>query len=847
MKKSIGKILFFAFSFIIALVVMEMAINQGNTDLTAQMGKATYPLLHMVVGEDTVNCLHGYSEDMENSYMRDTITPIDMDRNLGVMVDTYGSQVRELSYEVRGADGQRLIEDGVLETTEAGDEKLQTSLVIKDLIQQGKEYNLIFKLKLNSGQVVRYYTRLLKQEDYHVAEKVKFVKNFHQGTFDKNTAESKLATYLEPDSSGDNSTYERVDIHSSLSQVTYGELRVSEVGEPDVAITEMMKETATFRVKSMVEIPTGRTKERFLVNEYFRIRYTTERMYLLDYVRYMDQLFDETSDIYTGNVLTLGIQDQSKIQLKECDGGSIFALTVGKRLFSYNIDEGKMALLFSFYDRDNMDERTVYDNHQVFILNVEESGNIQFAVYGYMNRGRHEGSVGLQINQYNSMENIVEELVYIPYHGSPRMLEDSMEDLLYTNTSKTMYLKLDTTVYRVDLETHNSSIVAQNLQENTYQTSLEAGMFCYASDFENGYIKTMVNYNLNEGIKNEIRSSGNEYLKPLGYLDGDLIYGVAKKDVIEMDANEKELFLMNRIIIMDADGKRLKEYGTDGEYVTDCRVDGRQIILSRVKYVPETDSFEEIDDNQIVNSEAIEDGKNKVVTVPIDTYETITQVVAKSDFPKKNFRLLTPKEALFEGENEASLAAAEMTASRFFRYGLYGLEHVYTSESNAINDAYEKAGVVINDSGNYVYYRGNLVQRNQIMKIIATQVEDNQSAVAACIDTIFRFENVNRSAQYMLERGEGIRDILQDNLSDVQVLDLSGCPLDTVLFYLNQDLPILVTLPEGNCQLLTGFNETEVVVLDPVAGTLGKISKKEAEARYSVNGNRFMTYIRTGE
>jgi hypothetical protein len=56
-----------------------------------------------------------------------------------------------------------------------------------------------------------------------------------------------------------------------------------------------------------------------------------------------------------------------------------------------------------------------------------------------------------------------------------------------------------------------------------------------------------------------------------------------------------------------------------------------------------------------------------------------------------------------------------------------------------------------------------------------------------------------------------------------------------------------VTLPEGNCQLLTGFNETEVVVLDPVAGTLGKISKKEAEARYSVNGNRFMTYIRTGE
>ena len=46
----------------------------------------------------------------------------------------------------------------------------------------------------------------------------------------------------------------------------------------------------------------------------------------------------------------------------------------------------KMAYLFSFYEEKSgqYDIRTIYDHHGIKILNVDETGNVTFMVYGYM-------------------------------------------------------------------------------------------------------------------------------------------------------------------------------------------------------------------------------------------------------------------------------------------------------------------------------------------------------------------------------------------------------------------------------------------------------------------------------
>ena len=39
----------------------------------------------------------------------------------------------------------------------------------------------------------------------------------------------------------------------------------------------------------------------------------------------------------------------------------------------------------------------LYDQHAIKIISMDKDGNTTFAVYGYMNRGEHEGEVGAAI------------------------------------------------------------------------------------------------------------------------------------------------------------------------------------------------------------------------------------------------------------------------------------------------------------------------------------------------------------------------------------------------------------------------------------------------------------------
>lgn len=106
----------------------------------------------------------------------------------------------------------------------------------------------------------------------------------------------------------------------------------------------------------------------------------------------MTQIFDEkNTSAYAGNKIVLGIQEEEPV-LVESDGGNVFAFVCDKGLYSYNVSEQKMAVLYTFQD-DTFDERCMYDAHNMKILTVDETGNVRFVVYGYMNRGLHEGQV----------------------------------------------------------------------------------------------------------------------------------------------------------------------------------------------------------------------------------------------------------------------------------------------------------------------------------------------------------------------------------------------------------------------------------------------------------------------
>jgi hypothetical protein len=81
----------------------------------------------------------------------------------------------------------------------------------------------------------------------------------------------------------------------------------------------------------------------------------------------------------------------------------------------------------------------------------------------------------------------------------------------------------------------------------------------------------------------------------------------------------------------------------------------------------------------------------------------------------------------------------------------------------------------------------------------------------------------------------------------VQVLDLSGSSLDAVLYYVNMDIPVLATLQDGNAVLIVGFNELNIVVMDPLTGTVYKKGMNDSMQWLLENGNHFITYVRKEE
>ena len=845
MKKSIIKGAIVIIVFFTALFVISDIMNKGNTDMTAEMDAAAYPVVSINYGGFNINMLHGYRDVMEVAQMRECITPLASGRKVSLDIDTFGNKIDGIRFEVRNVDGSRLIEDTKIEEYEQFKDKLQVSFGIKDLIENNQEYLLVLILT-TGGQEIRYYTRIINPEEYYVADKLEYIRDFSNKTFDKEAAR-ELTKYLESNAEGDNTTFGRVTIHSSFNQVTWGDLEVTKVSSPEITIKDLGPETGNFVMEYYVSMPYGNETNYYRVKEYYRIRYTAERIYLLDYERTMDQIFNEKASAYANNKIMLGITGE-EIALKESNGGNVAVFVSGNRLFSYNLTDNKLALLFGFYDDKNLDARTLYEGHKIKILNVDEGGNVIFLVYGYMNRGRHEGQVGISVYYYDSTVNTVEEMTYIPCSRSEALLMKEVDQLSYINRNGKLYIMWERQIYGVDIVNHSCEIVVENLTEDNYKVSDSNRMIVWqnnaqAEERASHAGRELILMNLISGAQKTIRAGSHERLIPIGFMGEDLIYGIAKESDIQKDYAGNDIIPMYLVRIENESSGVLMEYRQEGIYILSGTVEGNQIILNRVQK-QEDESYIEISDDQIMNAESASESKNTIEVAAVDKYEKLTQIALKSKIEVGTMLHLTPKEVLFEGGRNIDLPDSRETQDRYYVYGKYGIETVCTNEGKAVKLANNISGMVTAENGGYIWKKGNRSLRNQIMAIQGEAVSEEGNSLAVCLDTILAYEGVVRNSEYMLRRGDSVLSILEESLEDAKILDLTGCTLDAVLYYVNRDIPVLAMMQDGSAVLLVGFNEKNTVVMNPETGSVYKVGMNDSTEWFEQNGNHFITYIR---
>ena len=150
------------------------------------------------------------------------------------------------------------------------------------------------------------------------------------------------------------------------------------------------------------------------------------------------------------------------------------------------------------------------------ILNVQDNGDSNFLVYGYMNRGEHEGEAGVSLCRYSYADNKVEERLYIPVDIPYDILSQNIGNVAYLSDENTFYILMDDTLYSVDLVSKEVMTVVSDLVDGTYAVSEDGSAIAYSLNGKPYATESIRVFNMADSSEHIIQADSGDYIKCLG-------------------------------------------------------------------------------------------------------------------------------------------------------------------------------------------------------------------------------------------------------------------------------------------------------------------------------------------
>lgn len=526
MKKRMRKAGILLVVFVAAIFVSSLFMNNGVDDQIIDLGDPTLPRISFQKEGRTVNALAGYVNEMDVTAMRDTITPLEANGTLQIQIEEFGNKITGVEYKVYSLNGEETYLEG--KQKDISDETILLDLK-KGLPDEVSEAVLEVILSMEEEQA-HFYTRITRPDELSLKECLDFAQDFHAKTLEKNSQE-ELKNYLETSAEGDNTTYQTVTIHSDADHVTWGNLSPQVVEEPEWSIKESNSVYTSLLAQYQVTCAgdTGEI-ETYDVREFFRIRYVQGEIYLLDYNRKMEQIFDANQKVLDQNGILLGIAS-SDILYETNSSGNIVSFVRNGNLWTYNAKQNELAQVFSFSNIEGNDARSRYDQHNIRIISVEKNGSTAFAVYGYMNRGAHEGEVGVDIYYYDIEKNVVQEKAFIPSTKSFAIAEEELGKMVYYNQDQNLlYILAGGKFYKIDLTKDEQTVLAKNLEEGQYTVSADGHLIAYQTSGTINTAQEIKVLNLKTDEENAVAAKSGEAIRPLGFIGSDFVYGYLRQE-----------------------------------------------------------------------------------------------------------------------------------------------------------------------------------------------------------------------------------------------------------------------------------------------------------------------------
>ena len=827
--------------FVISVFVFSMLTNKVNKDSTTTMSDASLPVMYFIYEDQNMNELHGYVQEMDMLSMRDGLVPVGEERMLHLEVMTYGSEVENLSYKIRSLDGKRLLmEDDDADVIVTAD-KVDCNISLPSLFEDNQEYHMEIVLTVD-GKDVYYYTRMVRALDAYTSESLDFAMTFHDYTF-RDDAKDFIPTYMDP-ATGDATTLSYVDLSCTLRQITWADFTGVKLTEPVASFKEI---NDSYNVLTLNYVMTNVNEENeveyYNVEEYYRLRYTPTRTYVLNFERRMNQIFRSENNFLLGTTgILLGIRDNN-VEYLANDSGNCIAFVQEGELWNYDRINNTLTQVFSFRGAEGINSRENWNQHDIQIIRVNEAGSITFVVSGYMNRGEHEGQVGVGVYHFDGIAHTVEEEVFIPSNKSYEVLQAELGELAYVNEQKMLYLMLNNSIYKVDMNSFTVTTLIDSDTNDCYAVS-KSGRFLAWLDPQKQYESTSLYLDdLKTGSRYEISAEEGCYIVPIAFIGEDFVYGIANIADVKTNALGDVIFPMSKLEILNTSEEKrdvIKTYLPKSGQIGDVSVDDNNIYVKLV--VENNGRLVACGADTIMNREAEPANAVKLRKSVTDLKQTQVAINMKEIKKSSTILKIYPKHILLE---EPRLVKLEPDTEGLFYAYARGKVLLATKDAGAaIRCANENYGVVVDGELNYIFKRARSNAKSPITNLVVNDADANASAMIKAISAVLMNENIGVAVSDLITTDQTPMQIMQSALKEYTVLELRNCSIDEVLYFMDQGTLVVARTGAEKAVLLTGYTANYVSYYDPASRQNKTMSYEDIAKLLEAGDNYFIAYVK---
>lgn len=806
---------------------------------TVPVGVSSFPTVSVLTCGEEVNCLSGYSSNLDTILNREDMIPVGADGIFELKIKEYETDVRRLKYEVLDVSSEAEVDAGTINAFEKIDGCKIVRIKLKAELKEGAEYAVKATLIGNTGKRMYYYFRIKQYDAPKLTEKLDFIRMFGEKTRSAVPQENEeIIPYLETKPGTSANSFHYVDIHDSYKTVAWGGLTPVLVTEPVISVTEFYEEIMTAVVRYCATVDAGYGEEVYYVEEYYRIRYLGDVVHLLNYERHTEAIFDVTKASLSQSELKIGVADAEQVELYPNTDNSMVAFVRNGSLYCYNLAENAIATVFSSaygsYDR-MCGQKEAYD---IRVLKMEENGDMTFLVSGYMNRGVYEGRIGLFVYRYYKEAQRLEELIYIPVNTTYQILKEQLGRFAYLNDYDVFYFMVNRGIYAYNLITEELRTLATDVRDGDYVYSVQERFMAYQEYGKTENVKLLYP---ETGKTVEVTPGAGEYIKLLGQSEENLIYGYGKDGDLQKNGDGSITYAMYKVQIKNAMGQSLKVYSKEGYYVTGVHAEENVIRMERLIRT-DSGTYEPAENDYILNQDKAKNDKialTKRVTERLLTeyYISFPYGFVMEELPKEAEVLYTVT------EKDTTLRVNEMESGEkaYYTYYYGMIDGIYETAGEAVAEADKKVGTVINERGKIIWERGTKASSANVAQIVGVKTEEGKGSIQAAIQMMLASKGVT-AIPTSAELNQPLQQVI-GRYTNADVLVLTGATLDEVLYYVWKGQPVFAMKDGDSAVVITAYDSNEITYYDPERGRKMSLGKEEAEEMFADGGRIYIGFL----